>query len=136
MIHCHLDLSIIYSIFYSILCFIYILYAILYSYILSSIFYSYLLRYDIRPYTILFTFYSCLSNLSRNPFCPLDRKELSESQLRPINRVLKNVLGKLITLCDHSSDGCEWKDRWSELTLHLEKQCQFVEVCISCIYIF
>jgi len=57
--------------------------------------------------------------------CPLDRASLTEKDLRRSTVVWRDMLGKLKTVCDHSSKGCTWENKWSLLPAHLEKECLF-----------
>eukprot|EP01112_Ceratiomyxa_fruticulosa_P002429 TRINITY_DN1253_c0_g1_i3.p1 TRINITY_DN1253_c0_g1~~TRINITY_DN1253_c0_g1_i3.p1 ORF type:complete len:354 (-),score=66.25 TRINITY_DN1253_c0_g1_i3:360-1421(-) len=65
--------------------------------------------------------------------CPKCRNPiLNEQQLKPVNYTLKNIMGRMITRCDHhaigTTPGCTWEGEWSQLVNHLKSDCQFQPV--------
>lgn len=62
--------------------------------------------------------------LSKHPSCPIDRGDLTKPQLKPVPRILRNLLSKLQVNCDHMDEGCgEWL-KLDSLEIHL-KVCDF-----------
>ncbi len=72
--------------------------------------------------TILFLY---LSN--RSKLCPLDRKPLAEKDLKEPGLSFRNLLAKVIALCDNSPY-CLWMSQWGMLKDHLAKECTFAKV--------
>jgi len=50
---------------------------------------------------------SCIHEwLSRQPTCPVDRNPITPNQLKPVPRILRNLLSRLLIACDNASFGC------------------------------
>ncbi|KAL7668167.1 hypothetical protein ACOME3_008881 [Neoechinorhynchus agilis] len=62
--------------------------------------------------------------LSTDTRCPLDRKIVSVSCLKPVPRILRNLLNKLEIHCDNVDHGCDQVMRLELLSDHLEI-CQY-----------
>ncbi|XP_040564960.1 E3 ubiquitin-protein ligase NRDP1 isoform X1 [Lepeophtheirus salmonis] len=60
--------------------------------------------------------------LPRHPTCPVDRSPLSLHDLKPIPRVLKNLLAKLLIRCGHKD--CAKLVKLEQLSSHM-KDCEF-----------
>ncbi|KOB74352.1 Early girl [Operophtera brumata] len=49
---------------------------------------------------------ACITEwISRQPTCPVDRQAVTASQLRPVPRILRNLLSRLCTTCDNQPHG-------------------------------
>ncbi|CAG0918923.1 unnamed protein product [Notodromas monacha] len=49
----------------------------------------------------------CISEwLTHQPTCPVDRQEITEAQLKPVPRILRNLLSRLQMACENSQHGC------------------------------
>ncbi|BES99795.1 unnamed protein product [Nesidiocoris tenuis] len=59
--------------------------------------------------------------ISRQPTCPVDRQSLT--QLRPVPRILKNLLSRLNITCENSVYGCQAVLKLDALSSHLT-ECQ------------
>ncbi len=77
--------------------------------------------------------------------CPCDRTPLDESQLKETIVSFKNLLNKLITVCDNNKPyssissntttvRCTWKGQWGMLRDHIVKDCPLSRVSISSNY--
>lgn len=55
--------------------------------------------------------------ISRQPTCPVDRQSIT--QLRPVPRILRNLLSRLSITCDNSIYGCTAVVKLDALTNHL-----------------
>ena len=55
--------------------------------------------------------------------CPVDRQEFTSPQLKPVPRILKNLLARLEISCDNASYGCEVITKLDLLPHHL-KDCE------------
>lgn len=62
--------------------------------------------------------------LNHQQTCPVDRCSLMPLQLRPVPRILKNLLSKLRISCDNESFGCSAVVRLDSLQAHLS-QCEY-----------
>jgi len=72
--------------------------------------------------------------------CPKCRSPItSEDQLKPVNYTLKNIMGRMVTRCDHAfqkliiganqvGQGCPWQGEWSQLASHLKGECEYQPV--------
>ncbi|XP_071444547.1 E3 ubiquitin-protein ligase NRDP1 [Hetaerina americana] len=58
--------------------------------------------------------------VSRQPTCPVDRQPITSAQLRPVPRILKNLLSRLCITCDNISFGCTSVMKLDALASHLE----------------
>lgn len=56
--------------------------------------------------------------------CPIDRTPIQSNQLKPVPRILKNLLSKLKLKCDYASYGCTTIVRLENLSSHLH-ECEF-----------
>jgi E3 ubiquitin-protein ligase NRDP1 len=45
--------------------------------------------------------------LTRQTWCPIDRGELVADRLKPVPRILRNLLSKLDISCDNAKYGCQ-----------------------------
>ncbi|PSN30920.1 E3 ubiquitin-protein ligase NRDP1 [Blattella germanica] len=59
--------------------------------------------------------------ISRQPTCPVDRQAITSAQLRPVPRILRNLLSRLCITCDNASYGCTSVMKLDALTSHLEE---------------
>lgn len=51
---------------------------------------------------------ACINEwLARNSTCPVDRQSVASSQLKPAQRILRNLLSRLKIDCDNAAVGCE-----------------------------
>ncbi|XP_026325289.1 E3 ubiquitin-protein ligase NRDP1-like [Hyposmocoma kahamanoa] len=57
--------------------------------------------------------------ISRQPTCPVDRQAVTSSQLRPVPRILRNLLSRLCTSCDNAPHGCSAVLKLDSLQSHL-----------------
>lgn len=66
---------------------------------------------------------ACITEwLSRQPTCPVDRSAItSPNNLRPVPRILKNLLSRLSISCDNAIYGCTHILKLDTLTNHLEE---------------
>lgn len=63
---------------------------------------------------------SCISMwLSRQPTCPIDRQPILQSQLKPVPRILRNLLARLYIACDNAGHGCTVVVKLDLLAAHL-----------------
>lgn len=56
--------------------------------------------------------------------CPIDRTPIQPKDLKPVPRILKNLLSKLKLKCDHAAYGCTAYVRLENLTSH-SQECDF-----------
>jgi len=61
--------------------------------------------------------------LSRQQTCPVDRRSISIAELKPVPRILKNLLSRLEIRCDNESYGCTTVVKLDILHMHL-KECE------------
>ncbi|XP_022102669.1 E3 ubiquitin-protein ligase NRDP1-like [Acanthaster planci] len=59
--------------------------------------------------------------LSRQRTCPVDRNPISSQQLKPVPRILRNLLSRLYIACDNASFGCSAVIKLDSLQQHLEE---------------
>ncbi|XP_046681463.1 E3 ubiquitin-protein ligase NRDP1 [Homalodisca vitripennis] len=65
---------------------------------------------------------SCIQEwISRQPTCPVDRQAITSAQLRPVPRILRNLLSRLCITCENSQYGCSAVLKLDSLTSHLEE---------------
>ncbi|XP_075229631.1 E3 ubiquitin-protein ligase NRDP1 elgi [Lycorma delicatula] len=57
--------------------------------------------------------------ISRQPTCPVDRQTITSAQLRPVPRILRNLLSRLCITCDNASYGCNANIKLDSLAAHL-----------------
>ncbi|XP_039285975.1 E3 ubiquitin-protein ligase NRDP1 isoform X2 [Nilaparvata lugens] len=57
--------------------------------------------------------------ISRQPTCPIDRQTITSAQLRPVPRILRNLLSRLCIVCDNASYGCSAMIKLDSLATHL-----------------
>lgn len=68
---------------------------------------------------------SCISEwLTQQSTCPVDRNPVAQHQLRPVPRILRNLLGRLLIACDNASLGCAVVVRLDALPAHIG-ECEF-----------
>ncbi len=66
----------------------------------------------------------CISQwLARRPNCPVDRQPVQPKDLRPVPRILRNLLARLEVSCDNESSGCAVVCKLDLLSHHL-KECE------------
>lgn len=64
---------------------------------------------------------ACITEwLSRQPTCPVDRNSITTTNLRPVPRILKNLLARLSIACDNALYGCTQILKLDALNNHLE----------------
>ncbi|XP_043203915.1 E3 ubiquitin-protein ligase NRDP1-like [Amphibalanus amphitrite] len=61
--------------------------------------------------------------LSRQQICPVDRQEITAAQLKPVPRILRNLLARLLIVCDNQQYGCTVVINLDRLESHL-KECE------------
>lgn len=65
---------------------------------------------------------SCINEwLSRQQTCPIDRQLILPVQLKPVPRILRNLLARLHISCDNATYGCPSVVKLDMLTSHLEE---------------
>lgn len=65
---------------------------------------------------------ACITEwLSRQPTCPVDRNAITTTNLRPVPRILKNLLARLSISCDNAIYGCTQILKLDALSNHLEE---------------
>ncbi|XP_063240199.1 E3 ubiquitin-protein ligase NRDP1 isoform X2 [Bacillus rossius redtenbacheri] len=57
--------------------------------------------------------------ISRQPTCPVDRQPITSAQLRPVPRILRNLLSRLCITCDNAGHGCGCVVKLDSLASHL-----------------
>jgi hypothetical protein len=62
--------------------------------------------------------------LAHQPVCPIDRTCIQPKELKPVPRILKNLLSKLRLRCDHAAHGCSSIVRLETLASHVH-DCEF-----------
>lgn len=62
--------------------------------------------------------------LKLQSICPVDRASILPTDLKPVPRILKNLLSKLKLTCDHASFGCTAYVRLENLSHH-SQECEF-----------
>lgn len=64
---------------------------------------------------------ACINEwLSRQPTCPVDRTNITQSDLQPVPRILKNLLARLTISCDNAHCGCTELVKLEVLSSHVE----------------
>lgn len=67
---------------------------------------------------------NCITEwLSRQPTCPVDRNAITAANLRPVARILRNLLARLCISCDNAPYGCTTVLKLDCLPTHLD-QCE------------
>jgi len=61
--------------------------------------------------------------LNRQPTCPVDRRSISIAELKPVPRILKNLLARCDIRCDNEEFGCDVVVKLDILAMHL-KECE------------
>jgi len=61
--------------------------------------------------------------LNRQQTCPVDRRSISIAELKPVPRILKNLLSRLEIRCDNEEYGCSTVVKLDILNMHL-KECE------------
>lgn len=61
--------------------------------------------------------------LCRQPSCPVDRNAITAANLRPVARILRNLLARLCITCDNAAYGCTAVLKLDCLPAHLD-QCE------------
>jgi E3 ubiquitin-protein ligase NRDP1 len=62
----------------------------------------------------------CISQwLNQQQSCPIDRKPITTQSLKPVPRILRNLLSKLLVSCDNASYGCSTIVKLESLALHI-----------------
>lgn len=61
--------------------------------------------------------------LNRQQTCPVDRRSISIAELKPVPRILKNLLSRLEIRCDNEEYGCATVVKLDILNMHL-KECE------------
>ncbi|GIX82677.1 hypothetical protein CDAR_295763 [Caerostris darwini] len=65
---------------------------------------------------------SCINEwLSRQPSCPVDRQPITPNDLKPVPRILRNLLSRLLIMCDNASFGCTAIIKLERLEVHKEE---------------
>ncbi|KAK2708721.1 hypothetical protein QYM36_014355 [Artemia franciscana] len=68
---------------------------------------------------------SCITEwLTRNQTCPIDRRYLTIDALKPVPRILRNLLSRLSLMCDNEKHGCPAVVKLEALQTHL-LECEF-----------
>lgn len=62
--------------------------------------------------------------LTRQPTCPVDRSAITPNQLKPVPRILRNLLSRLTIRCDNMPFGCPAMVKLDSLPAHLQ-ECEF-----------
>lgn len=62
--------------------------------------------------------------LKLQSICPVDRTSIQPSDLKPVPRILKNLLSKLKLSCDHAAYGCTARVRL-EMLNHHSQECEY-----------
>lgn len=62
--------------------------------------------------------------LTRQSTCPVDRGVLHNEQLKPVPRIMRNMLGRLLLACENQQHGCTAVVRLDQLYQHQE-ECDF-----------
>lgn len=68
---------------------------------------------------------TCINDwLTRQTTCPIDRGILRKNQLKPVPRILRNLLSRLKITCSNSELGCQMILKMDTLQAHLQ-ECDF-----------
>lgn len=67
---------------------------------------------------------NCINEwLDQQRSCPVDRQSVTSSELKPVPRILKNFLSRLLITCDFADLGCTVVVKLELLETH-EKECE------------
>ncbi|KAF8767868.1 E3 ubiquitin-protein ligase NRDP1 like protein [Argiope bruennichi] len=67
---------------------------------------------------------ACINEwLSRQFSCPVDRQSITPNELKPVPRILRNLLSRLLIACTNASLGCTAVVKLERLEIH-EKGCE------------
>nr|XP_022326008.1 E3 ubiquitin-protein ligase NRDP1-like isoform X2 [Crassostrea virginica]XP_022326009.1 E3 ubiquitin-protein ligase NRDP1-like isoform X2 [Crassostrea virginica] len=69
--------------------------------------------------------------LKRQPTCPVDRKRISPKDLKPVPRILTNLLSNLEIACDNANYGCTTVVKLEKLPEHL-RECYHSQTPVQC----
>lgn len=79
----------------------------------------------IRFVIFVFCFHSQSQEwLNRDSICPVDRQPLTMNDLKPVPRILRNLLARLDINCDNVEFGCQEIVKLESLQSH-HKDCKF-----------
>jgi len=68
---------------------------------------------------------ACINEwLTRQPTCPVDRAAISPTDLKPVPRILRNLLSRLSIKCDNATQGCTAVTKLDSLSAHLN-ECEY-----------
>ncbi|KAF6032219.1 RNF41 [Bugula neritina] len=68
---------------------------------------------------------ACINEwLTRQPTCPVDRAAISPADLKPVPRILRNLLARLTIKCENAAQGCTASIKLDSLASHLN-ECEF-----------
>ena len=68
---------------------------------------------------------SCIQEwLTRQPTCPVDRNPITPNQLKPVPRILRNLLSRLNITCENAGYGCTAVVKLDMLPAHVN-ECDF-----------
>uniref|UniRef100_K1Q2Z3 E3 ubiquitin-protein ligase NRDP1 n=1 Tax=Magallana gigas TaxID=29159 RepID=K1Q2Z3_MAGGI len=59
--------------------------------------------------------------LTRQPTCPVDRNPITPNQLKPVPRILRNLLSRLQIACDNATYGCTAVVKLDMLSAHIQE---------------
>ncbi|KAK3083181.1 hypothetical protein FSP39_015890 [Pinctada imbricata] len=59
--------------------------------------------------------------LTRQPTCPVDRSTITPNQLKPVPRILRNLLSRLQIACENAANGCTAVVKLDMLAQHLQE---------------
>ncbi|XP_048776205.1 E3 ubiquitin-protein ligase NRDP1-like [Ostrea edulis] len=59
--------------------------------------------------------------LTRQPTCPVDRNPITPNQLKPVPRILRNLLSRLQIACDNATYGCTVVVKLDMLSAHIQE---------------
>ncbi|KAK6166254.1 hypothetical protein SNE40_022999 [Patella caerulea] len=59
--------------------------------------------------------------LTRQPTCPVDRSPIMPNQLKPVPRILRNLLSRLMIACDNANYGCTSVVKLDMLQTHIQE---------------
>ncbi|KAG8191602.1 hypothetical protein JTE90_018535 [Oedothorax gibbosus] len=65
---------------------------------------------------------SCINEwLTRQPSCPVDRQPITTNELKPVPRIMRNLLSRLMIMCDNANFGCTTVVKLERLEVHKEE---------------
>ncbi|GBM70187.1 E3 ubiquitin-protein ligase NRDP1 [Araneus ventricosus] len=68
---------------------------------------------------------ACINEwLSRKISCPIDREVITTNELKPPPRILRNLLSRLLIMCDNASSGCTAVVKLDQLGIH-QQGCEY-----------